>query len=111
MINSRKIANKIFLDLSFPSAISLFHKSTKMGPSNDTKIIEMADALAKTSFTLNLKYNQMCPDLLRMRALVKKYFKTTIYLADTIFYFFHKIFHQTPFMHCRIEKSYFLKPF
>ena len=88
-----------------------FSTIPKMGPSNDTKIIEMTPVLVKTSFILNLKEIQVCSDLLRVRALVRKYCKTTIYLADMTFDFLPKISHQKSSIHCKIENLCFLKPF
>ena len=68
----------------FRSANS-FGKITKMGPQKSHKIIQITLILARTSFLLNSRNIQVCSDSRRVRTLVKKCSKFTIYLADMVF--------------------------
>ena len=91
----------------FRSANS-FGKITKMGSQKSHKIIQITLILARTSFLLNSRNIQVCSDSRRVRTLVKKCSKFTIYLADMVFDSLSMRCHQKLYFRCRIENFKFL---
>ena len=79
----------------FRSANS-FGKITKMGSQKSHKIIQITLILARTSFLLNSRNIQVCSDSRRVRTLVKKCSKITIYLADMVFDSLSMAYYQKP---------------
>ena len=92
---------------SCPSKNSI-SKGPKMEPTKCSKITQITLILRETESRLNLQVIQTCSDLLRMRRLVKKCNKITLYLADMLFSFASKICYQYTFIRYRIEKLHFL---
>ena len=73
-----------------------FGKIPKMGSQKSRKIIQITLILAKTSFMLNFRNIQVCSDSRRVRTLVKKCSKFTIYLADMVFDSLSVAYYQKP---------------
>ena len=78
------------------SSANSFGKIPKMGSQKSRKIIQITLILAKTSFMLNFRNIQVCSDSRRVRTLVKKCSKFTIYLADMVFDSLPVAYYQKP---------------